>query len=160
VFFMKKLFSVLAVLFVMGTTSVFATGLGLQGGPVVGDGVVYGGAITFKLNSAPCVFAVNLASFTPLAVGVTADWWIGNPSISGTWGWYYGVGVAGAVYLSNHSASVGVYGRALVGTNVFLLKKFLELYINIAWQPGIKIDNGVDPILVSFPIDFGFRFWF
>ena len=29
---MKKLFSVLAVLFVMGTTSVFALGIGAQGG--------------------------------------------------------------------------------------------------------------------------------
>lgn len=157
---MKKLFSVLAVLFVMGTTSVFATGLGLQGGPVIGDGVGGGGAITFKLNSVPCVFAVNIGSFNPFAIGATADWWLGNPSISGTWGWYYGVGVGGNIYLGNNAAGVGVFGRALVGTNVFLLDKFLELYINIAWQPGIKIDNGIYPALLSFPVDFGFRFWF
>ena len=157
---MKKLFSVLAVLFVLGTASTFATGIGLQAGPVIGSGVGYGGAVTFKLDKAPCVFAVSVPSFSPLAIGATADWWIGNPKIDGTWGWFYGVGLAGAVYIGNNAASLGVGGRAFVGTNVFILNNFLEFYLDGAWQPMIHINNGVNPALVNFPIDFGFRFWF
>ena len=58
------------------------------------------------------------------------------------------------------SGSLVTYGRALVGTNVFLLDKFLELYLQAAWQPGLYIASGIHPVLVSFPINAGFRFWF
>ena len=157
---MKKLFSVLAVLFVMGTASVFAkTGVGLQGGPVIGNGIGGSGAVTFKLSTVPCVFAVSIPSFEPLCVGVTADWWIANPKIERNWGWFYGVGL-GAAFRTGDNSAFGFGGRAFVGTNVFLLNKFLELYIEGAWNPMLWIDNGVKPALVNFPIDLGLRFWF
>lgn len=158
---MKKLFSVLAVLFVMGTANVFAiTGVGLQGGPTVGNNITGSGAVTFKVSSLPCVFALSIPSFDPFALGVTADWWIANPKIERNWGWFYGVGLATAFYTNSDSASFGFGGRAFVGTNVFLLNKFLELYIQGAWNPMFYISNGFKPDLVNFPIDFGFRFWF
>lgn len=157
---MKKLFSVLAVLFVMGTANVFAaTGVGLQGGPTIGSNVTASGALTFKLDALPCVFAISVPSFDPMTVGITADWWIANPKIERNWGWFYGVGLSGAVRTGDN-ATFGFGGRALVGTNFFFLNKFLELYIQAAWNPMLWIDNGVKPVLVNFPIDLGFRFWF
>lgn len=156
---MKKLFSVLAVLFVMGTANVFAsTGIGLQGGPTIGNGVGGSGAVTFKLDKVPCVFAVTVPSFDPLMVGITADWWLANPKIQRNWGYYYGVGVAGA--FDTASTTFGIGGRAVIGTNVFLLNRFFELYAQAAWNPMFWIGNGAHPSLVNFPIDLGFRFWF
>ena len=158
---MKKLFSVLAVLFVLGTTSVFAkTGLGLQGSLATGGSTSAGGGVTFKLSNVPCVFAVAVPSFNPLAVGLSADWWIANPVIEGTWHYYYGVGVAGTVFLADSGSSIGIGGRALVGTNVFLINNFLEFYLQGAWQPMFFISNGAAPHIVNFPFDLGFRFWF
>lgn len=157
---MKKLFSVLAVLFVMGTANVFAsTGVGLQAGPTIGTNVNAGGAITFKLDSLPCVFAVSVPNFNPLVIGLTADWWMANPKIDRNWGWFYGPGVCVAV-ATGDASGFGIGGRFLVGTNLFFLNKFLELYIQGAWNPMIWIRDGVHPELVNFPIDLGFRFWF
>lgn len=156
----KKLFAVLAAFVIAGTTSVFAkTGIGAQGGFVAGENAP-GGALTFKLESIPCVFAVDamLGSYT--SVGVTADWWIANPKIEGSWGYYYGVGLAGSVNIGENSGSVGVGARALVGTNVYLLDNFLELYLQAAWQPMLWIADPITPNFFCIPVNIGFRFWF
>ena len=162
---MKKLFSVLAVLFVMGTTSVFATGLGLQGGPVIGNGVGGGGAITFKLNSVPCVFAVNIGSFNPFAIGATADWWIANPKIDGSWRWFYALGAAAGVSIFNNAGlALNIAPRAVIGTNYFINGSW-EIYAQAAWQPtlGIVLSDGGSGggfNLFYIPANIGFRYWF
>ena len=79
---MKKLFSVLAVLFVLGTVNVFALGIGAQAGYTVNGSP--SGAVTFKVDSLPCVFAVNADIGDVTTVGITADWWIANPVIEQT----------------------------------------------------------------------------
>ena len=156
---MKKLFSVLAVLFVLGTVNVFAkTGIGAQAGYTVNG--VPSGAVTFKVDSVPCVFAVNFDIGKVTSVGVTADWWIANPVITGPWHYFYGVGLAGSVAVGDNSGMVFVGGRALVGTNVYLLNNFLELYLQIAWQPGIFIHDGIHPVYDQVPLNAGLRFWF
>ena len=154
---MKKLFSVLAVLFVLGTVNVFALGIGAQGGYTVNGSP--SGAVTFKVDSLPCVFAVNADFGDVTTIGGTADWWIANPVIEQTWHYYYGVGLAAGVSLGDVNA-VFVGGRALVGTNIFLLNNFLELYLQIAWQPGIFIHDGVHPYYDQVPLNAGIRFWF
>ena len=156
---MKKLFSVLAVLFVLGTVNVFALGIGPQGGynPALKGG---NGALTLKVDGVPCVFAVSATFTDPIALGITADWWIANPVIEQTWHYYYGVGLAGNMVVGSNVGSVFVGGRALVGTNVFLLNNFIELYLQAAWEPGIVIHDGVTPVFNYVPIDIGLRFWF
>lgn len=154
---MKKLFSVLAVLFVLGTVDVFAFGIGAQGGYTVNG--TPNGAVTFKVDSLPCVFAVNVDIGDVTSVGVTADWWIANPVIEQTWHYFYGVGLAGSFTVGDVNAAF-VGGRALVGTNIFLLNNFLELYLQIAWQPGVVIFEGVHPIYDQIPVNAGIRFWF
>ena len=156
---MKKLFSVLAVLFVLGTVNVFALGIGPQGGynPGMGRG---NGALTFKVDGVPCVFAITADLGDPLSIGLTADWWIANPKIEKTWGYYYGVGLAGSVTVGGDTGVIWAGGRALVGTNVFFLNNFLELYLQAAWEPGIRIVNGIHPEFNHTPINVGLRFWF
>jgi len=156
----KRLLAVLAAFVIAGTTSVFAkTGIGAQAGFVAGENAP-GGAVTFKVEKFPCVFAVDamLGSYT--SIGVTADWWIANPKIEGTWGYYYGVGLAGSVSVGQNTGNIQVGGRALVGTNVFLLDKFLELYAQAAWQPTLVIGDPIHPDPFRIPVNVGFRFWF
>ena len=155
----KKIIALLLVVALASTGAVFAkTGLGLQGGYVVGGDA--GAAVTFKIDSLPCVFAVDLGfPAGGLSLGVTADWWIANPKIEGTWGWYYGVGLAGTIHLGDIFA-LAVGPRALVGTNVFFIDNFLEFYVQAAWQPILSIVPDFGFGWKSFPINAGFRFWF
>lgn len=160
---MKKLFSVLAVLFVMGTANVFSLGIGAQGGYTVGGGA--GGALTLKVDSLPCVFAIDLGSINPLSLGVTADYWLANPKIEGPFGYFYGIGLGGSISgLGSDFMSIGVAGRVYVGLNAFLVDRFIELYLQAAWQPTfwIALGEGANAGFVfnSFPMNLGIRFWF
>ena len=154
---MKKLFTVLALLAVMGTAKIFAFGIGPQGGYTVNG--TPSGALTFKVDSLPCVFAINIDIGEVTRAGLTADWWVANPTITGSWHWYYGAGLAGSVVVGENAGAIFVGGRVLVGTNVYLLNNFLELYLQLAWQPGILIHDGVHPTFNQFPLNVGLRFW-
>jgi hypothetical protein len=141
---------------------VFALGIGAQAG-YVGGGA--GGALTFKLDTAPWVFAVNVDRLVnPLSIGGTADMWLANKNFAGPFNYYYGWGVAAG--LNIYDSGLGLYAgaRALAGINVFVLDKFLEFYLQAAWQPGIDLRLGnnfaVEPVFVRFPVNLGFRFWF
>ena len=154
----KKIIALLLVVALASTGAVFAkTGVGVQGGYNIGGGP--DAALTFKLDSLPCVFALDLGLGNGIAVGLTADWWIANPKIEGTWGWYYGVGLAGSARIGD-PLELTVGARALVGTNVFLIDNFLELYLQAAWQPTLSILPNVGFNLFSVPVNGGFRFWF
>ena len=154
----KKIIALLLVVALASTGAVFAkTGLGIQGGYTVGR---FGGAaLTFKVDSLPCVFAADFYIGDSFGLGLTADWWIQNPKIEGTWGWYYGVGLAGSLHLGN-TIGLAVAPRALIGTNVFFIDNFLEFYLQGAWQPTLDILPSIGFYLVSFPINAGIRFWF
>ena len=162
---MKKLFSVLAVLFVLGTTSTFAIGIGAQGTFNAGSSVTYGGALSLKLDNLPPVFAIRISPFgNGIYLGGTADWWVANPTISGPFGFYYAPGLAVGVGLDDDAAQLIVGGRLVAGVNVFIAKAF-ELYLQAAWQPTVGFwlsNNNSAPIwdMINFPVDIGFRFWF
>lgn len=160
---MKKLFSVLAVLFVMGTANVFSLGIGAQGGYTINGGA--GGALTLKVDSLPCVFAIDLGSINPLSLGVTADYWLANPKIEGPLGFYYGIGFGGSINgLGNDAMSIGIAGRVFGGLNIFLLDRAFELYLQATWQPTfwIALGEGANAGFnaSSVPLNVGFRFWF
>lgn len=160
---MKKLFAVLSVLFVMGTTSVFAsTGIGAQFGSNLGNSIGGNAALTFKLNTVPCVFAADLGfGSSYFAAGLTADWWSANPKIEGSWRYYYGLGVGGSVHIANGGFGHFSAGpRAVLGTNIFVLKGALEFYLQGAYQPLVIISDGLSFAWFNFPVAAGFRFWF
>lgn len=160
---MKKITVILALLLVLTTASVFALGIGAQAGYVVGGAP--GGALTFKLDNAPWVFALDgSASGNAFNIGLTGDMWLANKNLAGPFNYYYGWGLAGAVAVGGEAFSLFAGVRALAGLNVFVLDNFLEFYLQGAWQPGVSIAFGndlhVNPVFVSFPVNLGFRFWF
>ncbi len=156
----KKIIALFAVLFLVGSASVFAVGIGVQGGYVIGE--KGNGALTFKLNS-PYLFAVEVGPFgsNGVSVGVTGDAWIRNPKLVGPFGYFYGFGLAVNAAVAGNAAQFGVGPRLVGGLNLFLVKHF-ELYAQIAWQPTIMIGGNptINPIIACFPVNIGFRFWF
>lgn len=161
---MKKLFSVLAVLFVLGTTSTFATGIGAQFGYTIGGNT--GAALTLKLDNLPPVFAIDLGfGSNYFSIGGTADWWITNPTIAGPLGVYFGPGLAASfVSVSDSYTALNIGARVVGGLNIFLAQVF-ELYLQAAWQPTFGIALSGDNSYGGFnwgsvPVNLGFRFWF
>ena len=161
---MKKLFSVLAVLFVLGTTHAFSVGIGAQFGYTIGGNS--GAALTVKLDNLPPVFALDLGFGTNyLSFGGTADWWIANPNLAGPINFYYGPGIAASfVNAGDNYTALNVGGRLVAGLNFFLVD-FFELYLQVAWQPtfGIVLSGESSNGGFNFgavPVNLGFRFWF
>ena len=196
-FFMKK--RILAAVFAAAVASsgVFATGIGpqLNFDPVVTPGYVYspntwGLACSAKFDSMPIYWALSTgwASYsykttvtrngvtydtytdTPLfSVSATGDYWMMNPTISGIWKWYWGLG--GAVTTSFGTSSGDFYlaagPRGVIGMNWHFCDGFMELYAQGAVEPEIQTvfgDDGKQNGYVRFPIYFpfnaGLRFWF
>ena len=166
---MKKMLAVVGCLFVMGTTHLFAWGIGVQAGlnPFPWWGGIGGDlAVTFKLDSLPLVFAANATIGShSTSVGATADYWFMNPNIKGCWNWYWGVGAyAGAGIGWNPGwASFDIGPRVLIGMNWFFGdSKFFELYTQLAAQPTFRIGDWdhVDLFDLRLPLNVGIRFWF
>ena len=164
----KKFMAVFAALLVAGSaTGIFAkTGLGIQftGNPNTYSGSVGGAAVTFKLESLPCVFAANAGlGNNHFSFGITADWWLGNPTITtlinGPLGWYYGLGLAGAFSSWDNGVEIFIGGRGVIGLNWYVIKP-LELYLQAAAEIGgaFGVSNYIPAF--GFPISLGFRFWF
>jgi len=159
----KKILAVLTLALAIGTTNVFAFGIGAQGGYVAGSSYS-GGALTFKLDDNPWVFAVNAdLGSNYLGLGVTGDMWLAHETFADPFAYYYGWGLAGSFATAGDNTNLFAGVRAVGGVNVMLLDNFLELYGQVAWQPGINIwvagDSGIDPVFFSFPVNLGFRFW-
>ncbi len=158
----KRFLGALLALAVVGSASVFATGIGVQGGYNPTSGAA-GAALTFKLDSFDGVFAVD-ASFANgqfQAAGLTVDYWLQNPRLTGMIHYYWGPGLAVSYW--TQAPAIYVAFRAVAGVNVFPVK-FLELYAQVAWQPGIYINFnsgvGTTDWWKSFPVNAGVRFWF
>ena len=159
----KKFLGLMAALIVLGSTSVFAFGIGAQLGYTAG-GNSTGAAVTFKLDSVPWVFAVDVGGIGSnyMSFGLTADMWLANKTFAKPFGYFYGWGLAGSFAGSGDSAYLFLGGRVYLGVNAFFAKVF-ELYAQVAWQPGISFyfsDNGgISPVIASFPLNLGFRLW-
>ena len=156
---MKKLLAVLAVLAVMGSAKIFAFGIGAQGGYPLGA------SVTFKTDNLPCIFAADVAIGDVTGFGLTADWWIANPTIQGTWGYYYGVGLGGKMYMGDGWSYLNIGPRAVLGTNIRLLNNFLELYVQAVYQPTFNVNISGDSGQAGFHWNGfgaagGFRVWF
>lgn len=155
---MKKLLSIMIIILAMGTSFLFAFGIGIQGGTDLKSG---GGntAITFKLDTEPWVFAVN-GTFNNnyVAIGGTADTWMTTKRFASDFYYYYGWGFAANVVVGE-PFTLNLGGRVLTGINLKLLDNFIELYAQVAWQPTIKLlpDFNFEPW--HFPVAGGIRFW-
>ncbi|MCQ2981386.1 MAG: hypothetical protein MJ178_01365 [Treponemataceae bacterium] len=156
----KKIIALLAVLVLAGSASMFAVGIGAQAGVV---GASKDAALTFKLDSSPYLFAVNIGGLGggATSVGLVADSWMANKTFAKPFAYFYGVGFGAGFASAGDNILVTVGPRLVGGLNVFLAKQF-ELYAQIAWQPSLIIatNNGIDFKIDHFPVNVGFRFWF
>lgn len=153
---MKKLIAVMIFGILIGTASIFAFGIGVQGGGGVGGaGGIYGGALTFKLDTAPWVFAVDGGISR---IGISADQWIINKPFASPFNFFFGWGVyVGMGFGGGNLLAVG--GRLPIGINAFFLDGMLEPYFQIV--PSL----GVTAFSFHFPDwgvagNLGLRFWF
>ena len=158
---MRKKIVLAAIMLCIACGSIFAFGIGVQGGTDVAAGGQTGVDITFKLDRIPLMFAVGIPSFSPISVGVTADYWIINPAIVGgpSWSlnWYIGAGIFGNFFLGD-DFFVGLGARIPIGLNIYFLRHILEGYLQVA--PGIEFEVG-NGFRVDFvcPINYGLRVW-
>lgn len=159
---MKKILGLFVILLTIGSTAVFAKGKGKSFAIGAQAGYPLGGAVTFKVQTVPCVFALDFSGNSDgMNLGLTADWWISNPTITGTWGYYYGLGLYAGLGLGGESFGFAAAPRLLIGTNVFCFDNFLELYLQGGWEPTLYIsDSGLGTDFLSFFANLGFRFWF
>ena len=159
----KKLFVIFLVIFSICTMNVYSkVGLGLQLGSEFSEDALDGNiGATIKFSSLPMVFALetsfNYRTFTH--IGGSIDWWIGNPTISGSWKWFYGIGLAAG---GNIDAKINFVGlRFLLGMHMMSMN-FLELYLQCAPEIGFtfKISEFFHYPDYHIPVNLGFRIWF
>ncbi len=156
---MKKLIAVMVLGILIGTTSLFAFGIGFQVGPTVGQGGVYNTnlALTFKLDKTPWVFALDGHLWTGGArIALSADQWFINKKIAGPFNFFLGWGLY--VGLATHG-NLAFGGRLPLGVNAFFIDGFLEPYFQIVPAAGITLFD------LHFPDwgiagNLGLRLWF
>ncbi len=156
---MKKLIAVLVLGLLIGTASIFAFGIGFQVGPTINGGFYNTNvALTFKLDSAPWVFAVDGNIWGGGArIALSADQWVVMKSIAKpinfflAWGLYVGLSTSGRLF------SVGA--RLPLGLNLYVLDGLLEPFFQIVPSIGIGIgsDIGLEWGVAG---NLGLRFWF
>lgn len=172
----KKFLGLAAVLFLAGSTQLFAWGIGLQGGYAAGRaGYGLGGlAVTFGLDNIPLLFAVDMGFGWGFSIAATADYWIMNPTIMewdwGAWKWHWGVGAAVGITAASHFFTFDVGPRILAGMNLEFLKNtwswmdHFEAFAQVAYQPmfcfGTDFVARLGWNLLRFPVVTGLRIWF
>lgn len=132
----KKLLAVVLGLFVMGTSSVFAMGIGGQAGWPMGV------AFTYKMDDVDDIIAVNLTSnASGVAFGLYDDYWFVNQNIpsllNGMLNYFVGAGAYCEFVLNESYMDFGLFARVVGGVNAFFLADdFLEVYFQIGIMPG------------------------
>jgi len=156
----KKLIAILVLALVVSTVSVFALGIGLQGG--YGNSAGSGVAVSFKLDQSPLIFSAFVDPFGgSLTVGGTADMWAINGNLAGPVNYFAGLGVGAGVRLGD-VGYIRASARAFAGINAFFLDGFVEPYVQVAYAPTIGIWFNSEPLEVTlggYSVASGVRFW-
>ena len=159
----KKIIAVLVLALLVSTVSVFALGIGIQGGGVYSAGTKdIGGnaAITFKVDQSPLVFAVDwFANNERVILGLTGYYWILNSYLAGPFNYFVGLGFGATVGLGDPLILAGSV-RAPIGVNAFFADGLIEPYLQVVPQFQLAIlpedaSNGI-----VFGANAGIRFWF
>lgn len=154
----KKILIVAALLMVVCVGGAFAWGIGIQGGygyPPFGSG-----ALTFKLDSVPFVFATNFTFDGGFGIGLTGDYWFLNDNIVGPLNWFLGAG-AGISIGFQDPFSLGLEARLPIGLNMYFFDGFIEPYVQAVPLLRLHIlpEFGKGQIF-GVAGNIGIRFWF
>jgi hypothetical protein len=163
----KKSLILAALLFVASTTGAFAFGIGLQANANAGSVFAGGPAVTFKVDAAPLIFAVNYYAGKDIQTfGVTGDYWIMNDKItsinSAALNWFWGVGFFANTTFEKGEDMALIGGiRVPLGLNMFLGKGgAFEPFLQVAPSFGVRFVPSLAAENLFFPISLGFRVWF
>ena len=153
----KKIIAVLVLALVVSTVSVFALGIGIQGG--AGYNVPGNVAVTFKVDQSPLVFAGNFQFGDNAVIGLTGDYWISNAYLAGPFNYFIGVGFGATVELGDTVILSGSV-RMPVGINAYFAKGVIEPYLQVVPLFGLKVlpEIGTNGFAVDSAV--GIRFWF
>lgn len=153
----KKILIVAALLMVVCVGGAFAWGIGIQGGygyPPFGSG-----ALTFKLDSVPFVFATNFTFDGGFGIGLTGDYWFLNDNIVGPLNWFIGAGAGISLGGFSDEFMLGLEGRLPIGLNMYLVDGFIEPYVQVVPAAGLNILPKTN-FRFGFSGNIGIRFWF
>lgn len=154
----KKIIAVLVLALVVSTVSVFAFGIGIQGG--AGYNVPGNVAITFKVDRSPLVFAGNFQFDSDYAiVGLTGDYWVSNANIAGPVNYFIGVGFGATVGFADDLILSGSL-RLPVGINMFFAKGVIEPYVQVVPMFGLQVLPKFKTGGLGVDAAAGIRFWF
>lgn len=156
---MKKLIAVMVLGILIGTASIFAFGIGFQVGPTIGGGGYNTNvAVTFKLDNAPWVFAVDGALWSGGArIALSADQWFMNKNLAGPFNFFIGWGLYVGLATQGNLLSFG--GRLPIGINAFFLDGMLEPFFQIVPSLGLSVFDFYFPDW-GVAGNLGLRFWF
>lgn len=174
----KRFLAFIAALFVAGSASVFAVGLGVQTGCNLGSwnpgfAITFAPDQTWHFAGMFHIWSGNSEYYTTDSNGnvvkksngqfdfdLTADKWLYNSNIIGPLNWYIGIGGYVDFGFGNYTwFSGGV--RVPIGLNAFFAGNVLEPYLEIAPSLGLGFHNGgLSFPDWGFPVNLGIRIWF
>jgi hypothetical protein len=110
-----------------------------------------GAMLCVKFPTVPIMFGLSAVFGTPLAFGITVDWWLVNFHLVGPVEMYIGPGVF--FRMAGDQPYFGI--RVPFGFQIFIVKAF-EIFL----EPALAIE--IIPIFPTFGLQaaVGFRFWF
>jgi opacity protein-like surface antigen len=166
---MKKVLLV-TVLAVIIASAVFADhpdnklGIGVMAGWYGGwgDGGLAHTAMSLKIPKVPIFWGANFSfGSNHFNLGAFGDkYFIESALVSGIGlHWYVGVGAWANIGYSNNASDLSVGARLPIGLSWHILD-FLELFLDIAPNLGVKIVPEIYFPAGGWPIEIGVRFWF
>ncbi len=160
---MKNKFLTFVCILIIPAVTAWSWGIGLQLDAGFSGGKMGGGpSVTFKLDSVPLVFAVNLdITENYFTMGLTADHWIFNKQIHPEFPvqWFVGYGAFGRIGFGDINTFVAG-ARLPIGINAFFADGFFEPYLQVAPSMGIRMAPGFRFPEWYLPFSLGFRLWF
>ncbi|MCI5522606.1 MAG: hypothetical protein SO116_04965 [Treponema sp.] len=162
----KKMLAIFASLFVAGSSSVFAMGVGIQTGAGLGGYGLGNLSATVKLDNVPYLFTADVGFGTyGISLGAAADRWMANPKIGNSmFNWFWGLGAGAGLQFYNYDGdsylALNAAFRVPVGINCFLgQKKNWEVYVQSVPQVGLAILPDIG-LYWGVPFYLGGRYWF
>jgi hypothetical protein len=154
---MKKILIIVCIILLASSTGAFAAkgsgfAIGGEGSlDFAGIGLPGGALLTLHLPRFPLMLGIGVS--TPLAVALTADYWIAHGPLASIFTWYVGVGG----YFTFGSSSADIGARVPIGIQIWPLGQTLELFLEIAPAVGvIFVPTAFAPHVQG---ALGFRIW-
>ncbi|NCN05965.1 MAG: hypothetical protein GW949_10085 [Spirochaetales bacterium] len=151
----------LILLLTAGGTGLFAkSAIGVSAGLPIGPGLAGSNVmLSLKIDSFPLLLGLGAQLGDSANIGITADYWITNPNLTGILNWYLGVGGYLGIGIDS-DVQVDLGFRIPVGLNIFILDRALELFLEIAPTISAAFEDPVRFPVIGAQGALGFRVWF